>query len=84
MATNKQVFDGLANGTYGIEVEFGTHDNQLLSFTHLEVVHLIPPVGLEEHGWKIETDADYTLELVSPTFSTKGTGGLPSIAGWLR
>ena len=48
--------------TFGIEVEFCSHDSEILSFTHIEVCTLKDG----DHEWKIETDADYTLELVSP------------------
>lgn len=66
MSLAKMILEGMFNNTYGIEVEFGTHDNQALSFTHIEVCYLHPQ-GLEKSlGWKIETDADYTLEVVSP------------------
>lgn len=56
----------LQYNTYGIEIEFGTHDSQALSFTHIEVCYLYPYGAQHDQGWKIETDADYTLELVSP------------------
>jgi hypothetical protein len=65
-----------ANNTYGIEIEFGTHDSQMLSFTHIEVAYLYPAAAATtDDGWKIETDADYTLELVSPIlkFDTQET-----------
>ncbi|NEP86285.1 MAG: hypothetical protein F6K18_05305 [Okeania sp. SIO2C2] len=50
------------NETFGIEVEFCTHDSEILSFTHIEVC----TIKHKGNDWKIETDADYTLELVSP------------------
>lgn len=55
--------------TFGIEIEFCTHDSELLNFTHIEVCTFEEQDDgrdLTEREWKIETDADYTLELVSP------------------
>jgi hypothetical protein len=66
MGIAKNILEGRLNNTYGIEVEFGTHNNQMLSFTHIEVCYLHTIGGKKEDGWKIETDSDYTLELVSP------------------
>jgi hypothetical protein len=66
MGNAKNELENILNNTYGIEIEFGTHDNQMLSFTHIEVCSLFIFGTLKENGWKIETDADYTLELVSP------------------
>jgi hypothetical protein len=69
----KDDIENIFDNTYGIEIEFGTHNCEMLSFTHIEVWNLYP--ASEEYGsvedrkkigWKIETDADYTLELVSP------------------
>ncbi|HAC63157.1 MAG TPA: hypothetical protein DCF68_06355 [Cyanothece sp. UBA12306] len=48
--------------TFGIEIEFCTHDSEILSFTHIKVC----TITHREQKWKIATDADYTLELVSP------------------
>ncbi|BAY99864.1 hypothetical protein NIES37_38470 [Tolypothrix tenuis PCC 7101] len=48
--------------TFGIEIEFCTHKSAILSYTHIEVCKIKDGV----HEWKIETDADFTLELVSP------------------
>jgi hypothetical protein len=66
MSADTDFIQDETDNTYGIEVEFGTHDNQALSFTHIEVCYLYPQGEAKERGWKIETDADYTLELVSP------------------
>ncbi len=66
MSLAKLLLEGMLDNTYGIEVEFGTHDNQMLSFTHIEVCYLFPFGSNRANGWKIETDADYTLEIVSP------------------
>lgn len=59
--------------TFGIEVEFATHNYELLSFTHIEVCYLypegMPMERLQTDAWKIETDANYTFELVSPILS---------------
>lgn len=72
MSQAKDYIERISNNTYGIEVEFGTHNSQVLSFTHITVSYIYPANGNREDGWKIETDADYTLELVSPilTFET--------------
>lgn len=67
----KNDFENIENNTYGIEIEFGTHDNQMLSFTHIEVCYLFLKGAERYKGWKIETDADYTLELVSPILKFK-------------
>jgi hypothetical protein len=56
IARNVELIDG-AN-TFGIEIEFCSHDNPMMGFTHIEVCQI--------EKWKIETDADNTLELVSP------------------
>jgi hypothetical protein len=48
--------------TFGIEIEFCTHNSDYLSYTHIEVCQIKDGI----HEWKIETDSDYTLELVSP------------------
>lgn len=66
MSLAKLLVENLLDNTYGIEVEFGTHDSQVLSFTHIEVCYLFPFGSNRNNGWKIETDADYTLEIVSP------------------
>jgi hypothetical protein len=66
MSEAKDFLERESDNTYGIEIEFGTHDNQMLSFTHIEVCYIFIPGAGKEKGWKIETDADYTLELVSP------------------
>jgi hypothetical protein len=66
MSNAKKLLEDTPNNTYGIEIEFGTHDNQMLSFTHIEVCYLHIPTVDKKEGWKIETDSDYTLELVSP------------------
>ncbi len=72
MSLAKLQLEGLLDNTYGIEVEFGTHDNQMLSFTHIEVCYLFPFGSDRDKGWKIETDADYTLEIVSPILKFRG------------
>jgi len=72
--SGKDEIENISNNTYGIEIEFATHDCEMLSFTHIEVWNLYPKPGdnggdsekCKKNGWKIETDADYTLELVSP------------------
>ena len=61
MGKQAELFDSIEK-TFGIEVEFCTHDSEILSFTHIEPCTIIH----QEQEWKIETDADYTLELVSP------------------
>ncbi|MCK9397234.1 MAG: hypothetical protein M0Q44_16815 [Methylobacter sp.] len=70
----KDDIENIFDNTYGIEIEFGTHNCEMLSFTHIEVWNLYPDPEkyqsdeekCKKNGWKIETDADYTLELVSP------------------
>lgn len=79
--SGKEDLEDIAGNTYGIEIEFGTHDCQMLSFTHIEVCRLYAKVSEDwstnkwpdpkENGWTVETDADYTLELVSPILAFK-------------
>jgi hypothetical protein len=63
---------GASPNTFGIEIEFGTHDSPLLSFTHVEPCFIVLTSACtcathaHAHEWKLETDADMTLELVSP------------------
>ena len=65
---------GLENfddNTYGIEIEFCTHSEEMLSFTHIEVCYLFVDGSDKKDGWKIETDSYYTFELVSPILHFK-------------
>lgn len=63
----KDTIENIPDNTYGIEIEFGTHNCEMLSFTHIEVCKIYPAEKEDDAlAWKIETDADYTLELVSP------------------
>lgn len=74
--SGKDNYEKAKNNTYGIEIEFGTHDNYALGFTHIEVCMIGPDVKSSDDNnnssnqndscWKIETDSDYTFELVSP------------------
>ncbi len=79
----KENLEALANNTYGIEIEFGTHDCQMLSFTHIEVCHIYPEGQDPSKGWKIETDADYTFELVSPILKFVTQGWARNFKDWL-
>lgn len=68
--------------TYGMEIEFCTHDSSIFAFTHVAAARLWPgeiawknttKLNLGENGpWMIESDSDHTFELVSPPlhFST--------------
>ena len=62
--------------TYGFEIEFCTHDNTLLRYTHIEVAQIKLKGDAFELGnklpLKIETDSGDVLELVTPPiiFST--------------
>jgi hypothetical protein len=62
--------------TYGFEIEFCTHDNTLLRYTHIEVAQIKLKGDAFEFGnqlpLKIETDSGDVLELVTPPiiFST--------------
>ena len=56
--------------TYGFEIEFCTHDNTLLRYTHIEVAKIMLKGGAFEYGnnipLKLETDSGDVLELVTP------------------
>lgn len=79
MSGKNNIEGKLKDNTYGIEIEFATHNCQMLSFTHIEVWNLYPDPDTYKTdskkcikcGWKIETDSGYTLELVSPILQFK-------------
>lgn len=56
--------------TYGFEIEFCTHDNTLLRYTHIEVAKIMLKGDAFESGnnipLKLETDSGDVLELVTP------------------
>ncbi|MBD2388764.1 hypothetical protein [Cylindrospermum sp. FACHB-282] len=56
--------------TYGFEIEFCTHDNTILRYTHIEIAKTILSGDAFEKGnqipLKLETDSGDVLELVTP------------------
>lgn len=57
--------------TYGFEIEFTTHDNALLKYTHMEIAKMdVVADGAVLSGipMKLETDSSDVLELVTPPF----------------
>ena len=70
----KEELEGFSNLTFGIEIEFGTHDCHLLTMTHIEICEIYADPGTnttdlakaKKNSWKLETDSNFTLELVSP------------------
>jgi hypothetical protein len=56
--------------TYGFEIEFCTHDNTILRYTHIEIAEVILVGDAFEIGntipLKLETDSGDVLELVTP------------------
>ena len=61
--------ESIADNTYGIEIEFCTHDSVVFQFTHVEAASFHFDAG---EPWKLESDSDNIFELVSPplTFDT--------------
>ncbi|WP_267380393.1 MULTISPECIES: hypothetical protein [unclassified Sphingomonas] len=65
--------ESLANNSYGLELEFCSHDSSVFTFTHVEVLHIdfaLPVMTDRERlqltGWKLESDSGGVLELVTP------------------
>lgn len=55
--------EALTDNTYGIEIEFCTHDSVIFAFTHV-VAGCFDIVGTEP--WKLESDSGNVFELVTP------------------
>ncbi|MGS7842710.1 hypothetical protein [Stenotrophomonas forensis] len=68
--------EAIPSNTYGMEIEFCTHDSEVFAFTHVVAARFKPgqifrkndeKVNLGQSGaWVIESDSDNTFELVSP------------------
>ncbi|MGS7838822.1 hypothetical protein ACVMVB_14825, partial [Stenotrophomonas maltophilia] len=55
--------EALTDNTYGIEIEFCTHDSVIFAFTHI-VAGVFNITGTLP--WKLESDSGNVFELVTP------------------
>jgi hypothetical protein len=73
--------------TYGFEIEFCTHDNTLLRYTHIEVAQIKLKGNAFELGntlpLKIETDSGDVLELVTPPIIFSSIPNAKAFRGYL-